>query len=287
MENPGTFLNGPQHGVLLGLLLLLVGAEYLYAKRSHRDVYDARETLASIGIALLHPIARLASSFVALPVIIWVSQHRLFTLPVNSIWTYVALFVIGEFAYYWFHRWSHEIRLLWAAHSVHHSQNSFNLSAAIRLPWTGALFAVDLTLLPLVYLGFPPLAVAAFLTLNLTYQFVLHTQFIKSFGPLEAILNTPSHHLVHHASNESCLDRNFGGVLIIYDRLFGTFAKAPETEKIVFGLTDPIRSVNPFAIQFHEWKRMIADVFSAGSLRAALRIMFSPPRSHQPQGSQP
>lgn len=286
MENLGAFLNAPQHMALLALLLFLIAVEYLYAKLTDRDIYRGRETLASIAIALMQPIPRFAMSFVTIPIILWVSQQRLFTPPSNSIWTYVALFFIGEFAYYWFHRWSHEIRLLWVAHSVHHSQNSFNLSAAIRLPWTGSIYAIALNILPLVYLGFPPVAVAAFFTLNLTYQFILHTQFIQSFGPLDAILNTPTHHLVHHASNESCLDKNFGGVLIIYDHLFGTFAKPPASEKIVFGLVDPIRSVNPLVIQFRELTRMITDVFRADSPSAVLRVFLGSPQSHHSQGVQ-
>ena len=287
MENLNTVLNAPQHLALLGLLLLLIGVEYLYARSADLDVYNERETMASIGIALLHPVARLASSLVTLPIVLWAAQHRFFSLPADKVWTYVALFFAGEFAYYWFHRWSHEIRLFWAAHSVHHSQNSFNLSAAVRLPWTGSIFAVSLNILPLVFFGFPPVAVAAYFTFNLTYQFILHTQLIKSFGFLDAILNTPAHHLVHHASNESCLDKNFGGVLIVFDRWFGTFAKVPGTEKITFGLVDPIRSSNPFVIQFHEWKQMAADVFRAHSLRRALQILLSPPQKHLSQGSQP
>jgi sterol desaturase/sphingolipid hydroxylase (fatty acid hydroxylase superfamily) len=173
------------------------------------------------------------------------------------------------------------MRLMWAAHSVHHSQNSFNLSAAVRLPWTGAVFAVTLNVLPLVSLGFNPLAVLAFFSLNLLYQFMLHTRFIKSFGRVGWILNAPNHHLVHHASNLSCLDKNYGGILIIFDRLFGTFAKAPETEQIRFGLVDPMHSNNPLVIQFREWWRLGNDLLHAKSLGSALLILFRPP-THRP-----
>jgi sterol desaturase/sphingolipid hydroxylase (fatty acid hydroxylase superfamily) len=270
-------LTGAERGAVLLVLLMLIAIEYFYSKLRHKEIYQPRETAASIAIAIVQPFTRVASGLVLAPVILWTYHYRLFTMPLDDVRNIIALFLLAELTYYWFHRWSHTVRLLWAAHSVHHSQNSFNLSAAIRLPWLGGIFALVLSVLPLVWIGFSPTAVLGVFTINLLYQFILHTRLIKSFGPFEHILNTPAHHLVHHASNASCLDKNYGGMLIIYDHIFGTYAEAPKDEPVIFGLTDPIHSHNPFVIQFREWGRMINDVFSARSLRDAYRALFGRP----------
>ena len=154
------------------------------------------------------------------------------------------------------------MRWLWTTHAVHHSATHFNLSAAIRL-WTGQLTGAFVFFLPLAWIGFAPLAIGAMLSAGLIYQFFLHTAFPVRLGPLEWILNTPAHHRVHHSCNESCLDKNYGSVLIVFDRLFGTFAAPPATEQLRFGLKGRAVGHNPFAIALGEWGRLLSDISHA------------------------
>jgi len=206
-------------------------------------------------------------------------DHRLYTLPLDEAWTWVVLFFGQEFCYYWMHRADHRVRWLWATHSVHHSPNTLNLSAAYRLGWTARLSAGPLFFAPLVLAGFPPLLVGGVLAANLFYQFWLHASWLPRLGPLEWVFNTPAHHRVHHASNPEYLDANFGGVLIAFDRLFGTFVAEQPGVAIRYGLVKPIRSNNPISIGLHEWRAIFRDISRSKSLRGALSAAFGPPRS--------
>ncbi len=196
-------------------------------------------------------------------------QHRLFDIPLDGLWQLLALFLAVEFCFYWFHRFSHQVRWFWATHSVHHSTTRFNLSAALRLGWTGPLSGGLLFFLPLALIGFHPLDIALVLGLGLIYQFFLHTSLDVRLGPLEWLLNTPAHHRVHHATNEACLDRNFGSVLIVWDRLFGTFAQAPGNEALRFGLKNGTPSHNPVRIALGEWARLLSDATRARGWKQA------------------
>jgi sterol desaturase/sphingolipid hydroxylase (fatty acid hydroxylase superfamily) len=258
-----------------GLML----AEWLYIRLALHDVdsHDLKETVTSIvtsfGNQLIRPIASLLT---AVPLYLGY-QFRLFDIPVTSIVALLVLFVLVDFVDYWFHRTSHRVRLLWATHAVHHSATRFNLTAAVRLGWTGPLSGAALFFLPLTLIGFHPLAVIGMFVLNLLYQFFLHTEHAPRLGPLEWVLNTPTHHRVHHASNASCLDKNFAGVFIGWDRLFGTFATAPADEKLRFGLATPLPSQNLLTVNFHEWRCLLRDTWRAPGLRARLRILFGAP----------
>jgi sterol desaturase/sphingolipid hydroxylase (fatty acid hydroxylase superfamily) len=187
--------------------------------------------------------------------------------------------VLVDLVFYWFHRTEHGVRVLWASHAVHHSATSLNLTAAVRLGWTGTLSGAVLVLLlvPLTVLGFHPVAVMAMLALNLLYQFFLHTAHAPRLGALEWVLNTPTHHRVHHAVNASCLDKNFAGVFIVWDRMFGTFANAPPDEKLRFGLLTPLPSQNVLTVNFFEWRRLLRDLRQAQGLKRRLRILFGAP----------
>jgi sterol desaturase/sphingolipid hydroxylase (fatty acid hydroxylase superfamily) len=169
------------------------------------------------------------------------------------------------------------VRIMWATHAVHHSATRFNLTAAVRLGWTGPLSGAVFFFLPLALIGFHPLAVLGMLLLNLLYQFFLHTEHAPRLGPLEWVLNTPTHHRVHHASNASCLDKNFSGVFIIWDRMFGTFAAPPKDEPLRFGLTTPLPSQNLLTVNFHEWRRLLRDTWQANGWRARLRVLVGAP----------
>ena len=201
--------------------------------------------------------------------------------PLDDWRTWIAGFVVLEFFYYWQHRFSHTIRWFWASHAMHHSASELTLPAAARLSWTGAISGLWVFFLPMTLLGFHPLLVATLLTLNLQYQYFIHTEAVGRLGPLEWILNTPAHHRVHHASNAEYLDKNFGGVLIVFDRMFGTFQTETATP-IVYGLPRPLRSNNPFVIALHEWGNLIGDVRAAGSIKGVWRALFGRPGAASP-----
>ena len=165
----------------------------------------------------------------------------------------------------------------WANHSVHHSPNDLTLATALRLGWTGKLTGTALFFAPLVWLGFPPVAVVATLAANLLYQFWLHAPWMPRLGPLEWVLNTPAHHKVHHASNPEYLDRNYGGVLIVFDRMFGTFAQERGDVRLRYGLTTPLLTHNPLRIAFHEWANLGRDLWRAKGWRAKISALFGPP----------
>jgi sterol desaturase/sphingolipid hydroxylase (fatty acid hydroxylase superfamily) len=249
--------------LLLSITFVFIAAEYIYsAAAGHDEDHDIRETAASIGVAIGDLVARAFGSLLAAMPFLWLYENRLMT------W---------EFCYYWFHRASHRVRWLWATHAVHHSATRFNLSAAIRLGWTGQLTGAFVFFLPLAWLGFHPLAIGAILSAGLLYQFFLHTALPVTLGPLEWVLNTPSHHRVHHASNDHCLDKTYGNTLIIFDRLFGTYAKAPSGEPLRFGLKGREPAYNPIKIAFGEWVHLIRDVARAKGLRNRLVVLFGKP----------
>jgi sterol desaturase/sphingolipid hydroxylase (fatty acid hydroxylase superfamily) len=204
-------------------------------------------------------------------------RHRLTTIPLNGWASFAVLFVGQEFCYYWYHRAAHRVRWFWATHAVHHSPNEYNLGIAYRFGWTGRLTGSAVFYVPMIWLGFAPQAVFATLALNLLYQFWLHTEWVPKLGWLEYVLNTPSHHRVHHASNAEYIDRNYGGVLIVFDRLFGTFAAERDDLPCRYGLVTPLVSNNPIRIAFHEWLKMARDLSAARTTRDVLGTLFAPP----------
>lgn len=242
----------------------------------HR-AYDWRAFAASIADALGRRAIDALGLSLAAPVLLWAFEHRLQTLALSTPLAFALLFIGQEFFYYGYHRCAHRVRWFWATHAVHHSPNELTLAAAMRLGWTGKLTGTVLFFTPLVWLGFPPNAVLASVALNLLYQFWLHAPWMPRLGPLEWVLNTPTHHKVHHASNTEYLDCNYGGVLIVFDRLFGTFVDERVDVPIRYGLTAPLRTHNPLRIAFHEWLNLGRDLWAARSWRARLLTVFGPP----------
>lgn len=263
--------------LILAMALGLMALEYGISRLTHRDAHDWRESAASLGVALGQTLLRgVEAGIVAIP-FAYAYRHRLFDFDQTSLPALATLFIGSEFLYYWQHRASHRIRWMRATHSVHHSTTRFNLTAAIRLGWTGSISGNFLFFLPLALLGFHPLMIVAMLGINLFYQFFIHTEFVPRLGVLEWVLNTPNHHRVHHASNEACLDRNFGGILIVFDRLFGTFAEPPAREKLRYGLVGGQPSFNPVKTALGEWVAMLRDARRAQGAGAKLRTLFGPP----------
>jgi sterol desaturase/sphingolipid hydroxylase (fatty acid hydroxylase superfamily) len=258
---------------VLGSIALEILWYLLLQKRS----YPWREMFASVGVYVLRAPAKLLRPLIVGPLAFFLWSHRLTTVPLDTAWGLMLLFLGEQFAYYWMHRAGHEIRWMWASHVVHHTPEHIHLASAFRLGATELLSGSWLFHLPLYLLGLSPLAVGTMSAVNLFYQFWLHTDLVGRLGPLEWVLNTPSHHRVHHASNAEYLDRNYGGILIIFDRLFGTFAQEQPQTKITYGLVHPIGSLNPFRIAFHEWGAMARDFGRARSWRERLRQLFGRP----------
>jgi sterol desaturase/sphingolipid hydroxylase (fatty acid hydroxylase superfamily) len=254
------------HGALrdnpwfLMLLVATLAMEYALLRWSGRTAYDWRESAATLGVALGQRLIKPVTALAYAGVLGAAWSMRLVTLPLDRWWSIPVVLLAVEFAYYWYHRASHVVRVFWASHLVHHSVERLNLSAAARLGWTSGLTGAPLFFVPLVLLGIPPTAVVLALGVNLLYQFWLHTELVPKLGPLEWVLNTPSHHRVHHASNEAYLDRNFGGMLIVFDRLFGTVAEERDDERCRYGLTEPVVSHNPLRIALHGWLVLAHDI---------------------------
>jgi sterol desaturase/sphingolipid hydroxylase (fatty acid hydroxylase superfamily) len=277
MPDLPAFLSNPR--LVLGFLpiaLVFIVVELVYLKLAGHE-HDTRETVASLGVAIGDIASRsLSGGLIAIP-FYFLYKHRLFDIPLDETWSWAALFIGVEFFYYCFHRCSHRIRWMWATHAVHHSATHFNLSAAVRLGWTGLFSGVFVFYFPLAFMGFHPVAIAVVLGLGLIYQFFLHTALAVHLGPLEWLLNTPAHHRVHHASNEGCLDKNYGSVLIVFDRLFGTFAEAPKEEALRFGLKGRKPSNSPAWIALSEWAHLWRDFKSARGWRDRAKVLFGTP----------
>lgn len=267
-------------GLIAAAALAAMIVEYLANIPDADETHDVRETAASLTIAVINKtVGYLTAGLTALP-LLFLYEFRIFTIPVESVPALIAAFVLTDFCYYWHHLAMHKIRLLWASHSVHHSPTRLNLTAAVRLGLGAQIAGGFLFYAPLVLIGFHPLVVYAMLGLGLAYQLFIHPAKAPDLGPLEWVLNTPKHHQVHHASNAQCIDKNFGGVFIVFDRLFGTFAEAPENETLRFGLVGKSPTNNPLEILFGEWGRIARDLLRAQSLKDISRSLFSmKPRS--------
>ena len=188
-----------------------------------------------------------------------------------GLWLLAAVAV--DFFYYWFHRYSHEISILWAAHAVHHQSEDYNLSTALRQTSTGFLFGW-IFYLPLFIFGFPLVVVLAVKAVNLIYQFWVHTQHVRHIGPLEAVLMTPSHHRVHHGQNERYIDKNYGGIFILWDRLFGTFEPESEDDPVIYGVRKPLANWNPFWANLQVYDYLLFDARRTRRWRDKLGIWF-------------
>jgi sterol desaturase/sphingolipid hydroxylase (fatty acid hydroxylase superfamily) len=269
---------------ILLVFLMLALAEYGWRTRIAKRGYDWRASLASIGVALgQFAIKPLTGTFVG-AIYLAVAHATPLKLPIADWRVWVAGFIAVEFTYYWFHRWSHTVNWLWATHAVHHSANEMTFPAAIRLGWTGQVSGAWIFFLPLVLIGFPPVMVVGLLGANLIYQYMLHTEAVgKLSNPIEYVFNTPSHHRAHHASDSAWLDRNYGGVVIVFDRLFGTFAKEPDGGGLTYGLTTPIRSNNPVRIALNQWIVMGRALRAARTWRRRWTVMFGRPADLEPE----
>ena len=231
----------------------------LISKKTPKS-YSVKDALASIAMGLGNVAVSFGSKLLVAFVITFLYENfRLTTIPFVW-WAWLIILFADDFCYYWAHRIGHQSRLFWASHIVHHSSQFYNLSTALRQTWTGGFFTFIFYLL-LPFLGFHPLMIFTQMSINLLYQYWIHTELIYKMPRwFEAIMNTPSHHRVHHGSNEVYLDKNYAGIFIIWDKIFETFQPELTAEKVKYGLTKNIQSHNPLYIAFHEWIAILKDV---------------------------
>ena len=250
-------------------LLLL---ELWFTIREHKQSYATKDTFSSLSMGIGNLIIGiLTTKALVLASFIFVYQFRIVTLG-YAWWVWILAFFADDLSYYWFHRASHHIRWFWASHVVHHSSQHYNLSTALRQNWTGNFTGTFVFWIWMPVVGFDPVMIMIMQQVSLIYQFWIHTEAINKLPkPLEFILNTPSHHRVHHGSDLKYLDKNHGGILIIWDRIFGTFKAEEERPK--YGLTKNISSHNPLIIAFKEW----GDMFGRAYKSRSVKYFFRPP----------
>ncbi len=269
METPPNLI----YYAIPGFILLLT-AEVLWARHRQEDWYDTRDAATSLTMGIGNVVTGLVSKLLVVGAFFLVWEIRLFDLGF-AWWVWVLAFFADDFSYYWFHRLSHGVRYFWASHVIHHSSQKYNLATALRQTWTGNLSGSFIFWLWMPLLGVHPFIVITLQSLSLIYQFWIHTEAVGKLGPLEWVLNTPSHHRVHHSSELKYLDKNHAGVLIVWDRLFGTFQE--EENRPIYGLTKNLSTHNPFRVAFHEWADIARDLRRAGSLWNAMGYLFGPP----------
>jgi sterol desaturase/sphingolipid hydroxylase (fatty acid hydroxylase superfamily) len=259
------------------VFMLTIVVEAFIAWRRKKPAYDIPDALTSLHAGVL---SRLSEVFVRVVtggfyIAIW-QNYRAFDLPATNPLVWIGALLAYDLCYYWNHRLGHEMNIMWAAHVVHHSSEYFNLSTALRQSSTSALFGWMFYLI-LAVIGIPPQVFAIVALIDLLYQYWVHTELIGRMGILDRIMVTPSNHRVHHGQNDYCIDKNYGGIFIFWDRLFGTFADERAGEKIIYGIRKPLASYNPVWTNLHTYAWLWREMMAAKGWRAKLAVWFAPP----------
>lgn len=242
-----------------------------------RRVYDLADTITSLQLGVLSQVSGLFLKLLTLGIYALIYAHlAVVHWPMNSVLAWVVALILYDLCYYWNHRLNHEVGVLWASHVVHHSSEYYNLSTALRQTSTGALFGW-LFYVPMAVAGVPPVMFVAVALIDLLYQYWVHTELVGKLGWFDRVFVSPSNHRVHHGQNDYCIDRNYGGILIIWDRLFGSFVEERDGEPICYGIRKPLYSFNPIWGNVHHYADMWRAMRAAKGLRAKLDAWIAPP----------
>ncbi|WP_299328739.1 sterol desaturase family protein [Parasphingopyxis sp.] len=264
-----------QYAVPAFVILVLV--EMLIARRVDPSRYEPKDTLTSLLLGTGSTVAGALTGSIVVGLAVWLSQFRLFDISFVW-WAWILVFLLDDLAYYVFHRLAHRVRWFWASHVIHHSSQHYNLSTALRQTWTGFFSLSFAFSLPIVLIGFPIEMLFFASGVNLIYQFWIHTEAINRMPRwFEAIFNTPSHHRVHHATNPRYLDKNYAGMLIIWDRMSGTFEPERDDDRPRYGIIKNLGSFNLLWAAFHEWIGIAKDVATVPGIKNKLGYVFRPP----------
>ncbi|HEX2848699.1 MAG TPA: sterol desaturase family protein [Chitinophagaceae bacterium] len=269
-------------GFAIPLFLFFIGLEYLYSKRKGKNFFQYAESVANLNVGIAERLLDLFTTSLFFGVFVYIHEHfALFDIKAGWL-TWVLLFLATDLVWYWYHRLAHEINAFWAVHVVHHQSEDFNYTVSARITvFQAVVRCMFWAVLPLI--GFPPLMIALFLLVHGLYPFFIHTQALGKWGWLEKILVTPTHHGIHHASNPEYLDKNYGDVLIIWDKLFGTFAKERKDVQIVYGLTKPLNSHSFLWQHFHFVLEVFMNFRYAKGIKAKWKVLFGKPDDLDPR----
>lgn len=254
------------------LFFILIGIELFLDKRRKTGFYRANDAITSLTAGIMSRVVALGYQLIPLTMYVLVFDSLALIFLPNALWVWLLAFVLYDFLYYWNHRMGHEMSILWAAHVVHHSSEDYNLTTALRQT-SGALFSW-IFYLPMAVLGFPPEMVITVGALNLVYQFWVHTQHINKLGWMEKWFVTPSNHRAHHAQNRVYIDKNYGGVFIVWDRLFNTYTPELESDPPVYGIRGALRSFNPLWANLQLYSQLARDSYYTSRWRDKLRVWF-------------
>lgn len=269
-------------GFAVPLFLFFIGLEYLYSKRKGRNFFQYAESVANLNVGIAERLLDLFTTSLFFGAFVYIHEHfALFDIKAGW-FTWVLLFLATDLVWYWYHRLAHEINAFWAVHVVHHQSEDFNYTVSARITvFQAVVRCMFWAVLPLI--GFPPLMISLFLLVHGLYPFFIHTQALGKWGWFEKILVTPTHHGIHHASNPEYLDKNYGDVLIIWDKLFGTFAKEKKDVQIVYGLTKPLNSHSFLWQHFHFLLELFMNFKYAKGIKAKWKVLFGKPDDLDPR----
>ncbi|TGL33541.1 sterol desaturase family protein [Leptospira perdikensis] len=271
---------------VIPIFFLLIGIEVYIGYRKNKALYRLNDSIADLSTGIISQIWGLFQKGIGLFAYFYIYEHfRFFEFAMTNPWAWVLCIVGQDFCYYWSHRLAHEVNILWAGHVIHHHSEEYNLIVALRQPGLGGIISW-IFYVPLALIGFHPWMYLASGQINLIYQFWVHTKAIGKIGKIgEYLLSTPSHHRVHHAINPIYIDKNHGGIFIIFDRMFGTFRE--ETEPCVYGTVKPLRSFNPVYANVHYYWELIKQAVSAPYFLDKIKVFFKPPGWYPREGSKP
>jgi sterol desaturase/sphingolipid hydroxylase (fatty acid hydroxylase superfamily) len=277
METVGSFDSSIIITLAVPAFFILIFIELIYGLASGKSNYRLNDTFTSISLGLISRYIPLLGLGIQGAAFAYVAQYyNLKLFSPSSIWVWVFAFFLYDFCYYWMHRLHHEVKVLWATHVVHHHGEEFNLSTALRQTSTGFLWKW-IFYLPIFIVGIPPEVFVTVAGVNLVYQFWVHTEHIPKLGWYEYIFVSPSNHRIHHAQNKHYVDANYGGVFILWDRLFGTYKEELEELKPIYGTAKPLKSWNPFKANLDIFREMLVDSTRTKSFKDKIKVWFSRP----------